>query len=132
MIASERPVLVPLTHDHLVEWHGETGRNPSMRGIAAFIGGNLVAVAGLAFRPGTVFAFCELRDEARPHKLLLAWSAAKLLRDAKAKHKRIATFHDASEPTSERWLRRLGFEPTGTCLADEQNNTQREVWIWRA
>ena len=120
MIASDKPVLVPLTHEHLVEWHGDAGRGPTVKGIAGFIGGKLVAVAGLIYYPGTVVAFCELRDEARPHKVLIGLTAARMLREAKQRHKRIVAMIDNAEPTAERWLARLGFR-----------HEQGDLWIWR-
>lgn len=115
------PVIVPLTHEHLVEWHGEEGRKPSVKGIAGYVDGKLVAVAGLFYLPGNVVAFCDLKDEARPHKTLIGLAGAVLIREAKQRHKRIIAMIDRSEPTAERWLTRLGFR-----------QHEGDLWIWRA
>lgn len=115
------PVLVPLTHEHLVEWHGEEGRRPSVKGVAGYVEGKLVAVAGLFYMPGNVVAFCDLKDEARPHKLLIGLTARLILRDAMKRHRRIIAMIDRSEPTAEAWLSRLGFK-----------HEQGDLWIWRA
>ena len=100
---------MPLTHDHLVEWHGEEGRRPSIKGVAAFLDDKLIAVAGLFFMPGHVVAFCDLKDEARPFKKLIALTGARLIRDAKKRHKRIIAMINRNEPTAATWLTRLGF-----------------------
>ena len=120
MSESDGPVIVPLTHEHLAEWYGDEGRKPSINGIAGFIGGKLVAVAGLFYMPGNVVAFCELKEEARAHRLLIALTAARLLNKAKQRHKRIIAMVDRAEPTAERWLSRLGFE-----------QESGDMWIWR-
>lgn len=116
-----RPVIVPLTHDHLVEWHGEEGRGPSVKGVAAYVEGKLVAVAGLFYMPGHVVAFCDLKDEARPYKMLIGLTAARVIREAKQRHKRILAMIDRKEPTAETWLTRLGF-----------THEHGDLWIWRA
>lgn len=120
MNVSDTPVLVPLTHEHLVELLGEDGRKPSVKGVAAFVGGKLVAVAGLFYMPGNVVAFCELKDEARPYRNLIALVGAKLIRDAKKRHKRILAMIDRAEPTAETWLTRLGFK-----------HEEGDLWICR-
>lgn len=121
MSASETPVLVPLTHDHLVEMLGEEGRRPSIKGVAGYVDGKLAGVGGLFYMPGHVVVFCELKEEARKHGLVIALAAAKLIREAKRRHKRIIAMIDRNEPTAETWLTRLGFVP--------ENG---DLWIWRA
>jgi len=118
---SDRPIIVPLTHDHLVEMLGEDGRRPSVKGIAAYVGGKLVGVGGLFFMPGHVVAFCELREEARPYRTTIAMAAAVLIREAKRRHKRIIAMIDRTEPTAEKWLTKLGF-----------THQQGDLWTWLA
>lgn len=112
--------IVPLTHEHLAEWYGDDGRQPTVKGIAAFVDGKLVAVAGFMIARGNVVAFCELREEARPFKKTIHRTAIELMNEAKRRHKRIIAQRDPGEPTSANWLRRLGFAPY-----------EGDVWEWR-
>ena len=63
--------VVPLTHEHMVEWYGEVGTIPTIKGIAGFVGEELVAVAGLHYNKGNVVAFCSLSEGAKPFKKLI-------------------------------------------------------------
>lgn len=101
--------IVPLTHEHLAEWYGEEGYQPTVKGIAGFVDGKLVAVAGFWLSRGNVIAFCELRDEARPFRKTIHRTALELMEAAKQRHKRIIALCDPNEPTAPNWLRRLGF-----------------------
>ncbi|RWI22881.1 MAG: hypothetical protein EOQ92_18375 [Mesorhizobium sp.] len=112
--------VVPLTREHLLEWYGEDGKGPTVRGIAGLVDGKLAAVAGFWFSGGTVIAFCSLKDEARPYRHAIHRTALSLLNDAKARHKRIIAMRDKDEKTSEKWLSRLGFKPD-----------DGDVWIWQ-
>lgn len=115
------PEIVPLTRDHVIEWYGEDGRGPTFRGIAAFLDGKMIAIAGFRIMRGNVIAFCDLKDEARPFKTAIHRTAIGLLGEAKSRHRRILAVCDANETTAPKWLTRLGFCPT-----DEP-----EVWEWR-
>jgi len=119
MIAS-RPEIVPLAREHLVEWYGDDGRGPTVKGIAATLDGKLIAIAGFRLTGGHVIAFCDLRDEARPWKAAIHRTAIRLIRDAKARHRRIVALCDENEPTAPRWLSRLGFKPE-----------EGIVWAWQ-
>lgn len=125
---ASKPVIVPLTRAHIIEMVGEEeGRRPTFKGIAGFVGGKLVAVAGLRYLPGNTLVFCHLKDEARPFANLIALAGAVLIRDAKRRHRRLIAMRDDEEPTSERWLTRLGFRPSDTIV--EANGTKRELWV---
>ena len=115
------PEIVPLSHDHLVEWYGEAGRGPTVKGITAFLDGQMIAVAGFRISGGHVVAFCDLKDEARPFKAAIHRTAVRLLAEAGKRHRRILAICDDNEATAPKWLSRLGFRPT-----DEP-----EVWEWR-
>ena len=112
--------IVPLTHAHLVEWYGERAKEPTVKGIAAFVGSKLVAVAGFRLDRGLVIAFCDLREEARPFKKTIHKTAIELMDSAKRRHKRILAVCDPDEPTASNWLRRLGFR-----------QSEGDVWEWR-
>lgn len=130
-MSEPKPVIVPLTREHIIEMVGEEeGTKPTFKGIAGLVDGKLVAVAGLRYLPGHVLVFCHLKEEARQFKALIALAGAVLVRDAKRRHKRLIAMRDDDEPTSERWLRRLGFEPSDATVA--ANGTMRELWICRA
>jgi len=94
-----------------------TGRNEE---------GAIIGIGGIAFlEDGQKYAFTELTDEARQHPVALHKAAKMILETAKARGVRrvIASADMAASPAAERWLKRLGFEPT------EVNN--QTVWIWR-
>lgn len=114
------PEIVPLTHEHLEAWYGHDGRAPTVKGIAGFVDGKLVAVAGFWLNKGVVIAFCSLKHEARPYKLLIHRTALKLFAEAKQRHKRIIAVCDANEPTAPNWLRRLGFR-----------HEEGDIWSWQ-
>jgi hypothetical protein len=111
----------PLRREHLVAWHKDKGAGPTiLRGVAGFVDDQLVAVAGLVFAGGHVVAFCDLKEEARPHKTLIHWAATKLMREAKKRHKRIIAQCDPQEPGAARWLQRLGFV-----------HEEGDLWAWQ-
>lgn len=114
------PVIVPLERDHLIEWYGDDGRGPTVKGVAAFLDDKLIAIAGFRMSGGHVIAFCDLKDEARPWKAAIHRTAVKLIQEAKTRHRRIIAICDESEPTAPKWLRRLGF-----------NQDEGEVWVWQ-
>lgn len=112
--------VVPLEREHLVEWYGDRGNGPTVRGIAGLVDGQLVAVAGLMYSGGNVIAFCSLKDEARPFRHTIHRTALAIMEEAKARHKRIIALCDRDEKTSAKWLTRLGFKPD-----------DGDVWTWQ-
>lgn len=115
-----RPEIVPLRREHLVEWFGEDGNRPTVRGIAVHLDGDLIAIAGVRYAYGTVIMFCGLRDEARQFRKTIHKVALGLVKEAGERHRRVIAEPDDDEPTSRRWLSRLGFEP------DDDG-----IWVWR-
>lgn len=111
--------IIPLTHEHMREWFGDIGGVPTIKGIAGFVDGKLVAVAGFRIFRGEVLAFCGLKDEARPFKVAMHRTAVRLMDEAKRRHKRIIAQCDPDEPTAPAWLRRLGFR-----------HEEGELWVW--
>lgn len=112
--------IVPLTHGHMREWYGEQGILATIKGVAGFVDGKLVAVAGFRIFRGEVLAFCGLKAEARPFKIAMHKTALALFDEARRYHKRIVAQCDPDEPTAPRWLKRLGFV-----------QEDGDVWIWR-
>jgi len=119
-MTASRPEIVPLTRDHLVDWYGDDGRGPTVKGVAGFVDGKLVAIAGFRLTGGHVIAFCDLRDEARPWKAAIHRTAVRLIQEAKGRHRRILAICEENEPTAPKWLTRLGFV--------EQDDG---VWAWQ-
>jgi hypothetical protein len=119
-MTKSKPEVVPLKHAHLERFYGPSGRHPTVKGIAAFVEGELIAVAGFRYMQGSVIAFCDLTDKARPYKVQMHKYALLLMNEAKTRHKRIVAICDENEPTSARWLARLGFKPG-----------EGRVWVWR-
>jgi hypothetical protein len=119
-MTATRPEIVPLRRGHLVEWFGEDGLRPTVKGIAVLLDGKLIAIAGVRYVHGTVVMFCGLREEARAFKKTTHKVAIELVREASGRHRRIIAEPDDDEPTSRRWLSRLGFEP------DDDG-----IWVWR-
>lgn len=113
--------IVPLTHEHMRQWCGETGSLPTIKGIAGYADGKLVAIAGFRIFRGEVVAFCDLRDGARPFKKLIHKTALKLMASATKHHRRIVAQCDPNEPTAPSWLRRLGF-----------HHVEGDLWEWQA
>lgn len=114
-----KPEIVPLTHELLAEWYGDKAYQPTVKGVAAFVDGKMVALAGFWLSKGNVIAFCELRDEARPFRKTIHKTALDLMDEAKRRHKRIIALCDENEPTAPNWLRRLGFR-----------QGEGDVWEW--
>lgn len=115
-----RPEIVDLTQDHLFEWYGEDGKGPTVKGVAGYVDGKLIAIAGFRIARGHVIAFCDLKPEARAWKAAIHRTAVRLINDAKRRHRRILAVCDEDEPTAPKWLTRLGFK--------EQEGG---VWEWR-
>lgn len=115
-------IIRPATAADFVEYNGSI---PPYR-VQAFVGevdGKIVGMAGLAFPPGSPYpvAWADMTDDAR--------------RNAKTLHKTVKAFFEgyrgrvvcAADPTipaSGRWLKRLGFSPTGKVTDDG------EVWAY--
>lgn len=112
--------IVPLDHSHLVAFYGDKGRGPTVKGVAAFVDGRLVAVGGLAIVSGKVVAFCDLKPEARPFKAAIHRTALRVLDQARRHHRRIVAICDETEPGAPKWLAKLGF----------RENHEGE-WEWR-
>lgn len=101
--------IVPLTHEHLTAFYGEAGRQPSVKGVACLVDGDVAGIGGLAYLGGKVLAFCELKEAARPFKTAIHRSAVRLLAEARQRHRMIVAECDEREERAREWLSRLGF-----------------------
>ena len=82
----------------------------TMKAWVGEIDGRIVGLGGLAYRHGRWIAFCELSDEARPHKRAIVRAGRAAIDAARrAGHPFIYAEADESEPMATRWLESLGF-----------------------
>lgn len=103
------PIVREATRADLEQFCGRVG--PSVKGVVAVLDGKIIGAAGLAFKDGVVAIFCDTTEAVKPFKTLLHRGAIRFLAEAKKHHRFIIAEMDCNEPTAERWLRRLGFEP---------------------
>lgn len=94
-------------------------------GSTAEIDGKAAACGGLHRFDGKLWVFFEVTDERarRPH--LLHRQALALLTAAAAHGEPIYAHRDRRQPSSGRWLLRLGFRPTGS------THLGYEVYAWQ-
>jgi N-acetylglutamate synthase-like GNAT family acetyltransferase len=84
---------------------------PTLLALAGELDGKIIALGGAAFSQARWYAFCDLTEEARKHKMHIARSAKRFLADARGLGiKYVYAERDPMEPTAERWLASLGFE----------------------
>lgn len=89
-------------------------------------GGEIVGVGGLAYTDdGEVFAWCDLRPEARVYRIALHRAARQVLAAARAAgHELVLALPSVVYPRASLWLRRLGAEVVG-------ERGGRELYAWR-
>ena len=108
-----------MTREHLVEWFGEDGNIPTAKGWVAVHDGKLVGIAGLRWMRGIWVAFVDVKDELKERPHFLHRAVKKYLGQYQDRHKLIVAIQDVQEPTSRRWLEKLGFR-----------EDQKGVWKW--
>ncbi len=86
----------------------------SMRACVALLDGRPVALGGIAYREGLLYAFMELKDEMRPYRLSIG-KFARRLTEIFGRGVPGITIAEPSEPTAPRLLEWLGFEFVATC-----------------
>jgi hypothetical protein len=89
--------------------------------VQAFVGevdGKIVGIAGLAFPPGCPLpvVWSDMTDEARAHKYALHKAALRFMRTMP--YRKVIAAASTEIDGSERWLRHLGFQPTGEVTDD--------------
>jgi len=89
------------------------GRNrPTVKAWVGEVDGRIVGLGGLALSNGRWIAFCDLADEARPHKRAIVRAGRDVIAEARrAGHTFLYAEADASQPMAKRWLESLGFRP---------------------
>lgn len=94
-------------------------------GSTAEIDGSAAACGGLHRFDGKLWIFFEVKDERARKPALLHRQALALLHEAAALGEPIYAHRDRQQPSSGRWLLRLGFRPTGS------THLGYEVWKWQ-
>jgi hypothetical protein len=86
--------------------------------------GVIVGIGGIAFRRGNWFAFIDVADEARPHKMTIMRSAIRFLEAMRSAGIRyIHAEVSPAEPGAQAWLESLGFE---------LDHRSQHWWRWSA
>lgn len=94
-----------------IDAFSDMANKPSVRAWCAELDGRIVGLGGLALIGGRWFAFCDLREEARPYKMTLMRTARRLFAQARRDGIRfIYAQVDDTEPGAVAWLESLGFE----------------------
>lgn len=100
------------TADHVRAFYG--GPSPySMRACVALLDDVPVAIGGIAYRSGILYAFMELKDEMRPYKFSIGKFARRLVGIFGGVPG--MTIASPDEPTAPRLLEWLGFDYVGSC-----------------
>lgn len=85
----------------------------SFRGWIAEMRGEIVAIGGMYYDNGNPIAFSEITDEFRKDKRRIVKGMRLLMAMYEAQPGPVFAVPDPKEPTSEKLLARLGWEPTG-------------------
>lgn len=111
----------PATADDFLEYHGELPPY-RVKAFAGVVGGKVVGIAGLAYPPGSQYpiAWADMQDMARRHAVTLHKTVKRFFSEYQG---RVVCAADPSIEASGRWLKRLGFTPTGQMTDDG------EVWV---
>lgn len=120
-----RPVLRPTVPSDLDKFLKDNPLPYRIRAWTGLIEDEIVAVGGIAYPPdGTHLAFFMCEDKAREYPVALHKAALMVLNEARQLGiKRLVTLADLNaSDAAERWLARLGFEPT-------MNGQEQKVWV---
>jgi hypothetical protein len=105
-----KPVIRPASR-HDIEAFSPVRNKPTVRAVCMEIDGRIVGLAGVALVNGRWFAFVDLKDEARPHKMIIARTAIRFLSELRRDGVRyVYAEADPTEIGAVRWMTSLGFE----------------------
>lgn len=94
-----------------VEAYSPLETNPSIKARTFLIDDEIVGMGGVARIQGRWLAFFSLTDKLRPHKVTIARAAIRFFEQMRQEGvKFIYAEKDQTEPTSDRWIKSLGFE----------------------
>lgn len=101
--------LVPLTRAHWVAFHGE---QPAyrVRGVAVVDGDRVLCIGGIGYHKGILEVFMDMVPEAAQFPKLLLKGGKQVIEMGRQVGLPMFATRDESLESSERFLRRLGFE----------------------
>lgn len=111
---SGKVVLRPAT---AADFERFTGNTPPYR-CRAWTGeldGKILGMGGICYPPNTVVPvmWADFSDEGRRYALTLHRAGLQVMARFVAQHRRLTCVADQTVPAAPRWLKRLGFIPTG-------------------
>src|SRR3990167_9902397 len=107
---AEKTVMVRLATKADIDAFSDMAGKPTVKAWAGEVDGKIIGIGGLAFAKGRWFAFCDLTEEARPHKMTIMRTAKRLFAEARRDGiKFIYAEASPDEPRSIEWLSSLGF-----------------------
>lgn len=108
-----RPVIRRATRADLEKFYRTKTIRQTLSARIATVNNRMVGCGGVAWIDGRVFVFLDLKPSARRYKLALVKAAKEVVDEVRADGCRVMyAQRDPTEPTADKWLRRLGFEPT--------------------
>jgi N-acetylglutamate synthase-like GNAT family acetyltransferase len=108
----------PATLDDLIAFNGKKPAT-TMRAFVAEHEGKVLAVGGMHYTGGSLFAFSELSDEMRSHRKSILRAARYVIEKAKAMNLPVFAICSKSEPSAPAFLARLGFGYVSTTEAGD-------------
>lgn len=113
---TSRPEIRPATNADLEAFYGV--RPPAtVRALVAELDGELVGIGGIEYVGRQRIAFCWVKPGLKVYPLVIARAARQVLKMANGAP--VIAFGDPEEPTSDRFLSRLGFEKRGAAPQGE-------------
>jgi len=84
----------------------------TIRAVVADLDGKIIGIGGMYLQQGRWYAFADVPEECRKHKMHIMRAAIRFLADARRSGVRIIyACRDEDETGSLKWLTSLGFEP---------------------
>lgn len=101
--------LVPLTHRHWISFHGEPPPY-RVKGVAVVDDEKVYAIGGVGFQQGWIYVFMDMVPEAQRYPKLLLKGGKKVIEIGRQIGLPMIATQNEEMESSERFLRRLGFE----------------------
>ncbi len=109
---SHEPVIRSATEADLINYYGE---NPgfTVRALVADLDGEIIAIGGLAYYPGQMLAFSEMKEPMRKYPKLIYKSAFKVAELIKKYGGSVVAVANCKENNAGKLLKKLGFISVG-------------------
>jgi hypothetical protein len=107
----DRPVVRPASAEDIARFSDMANKPSILAWVAETSDGRLIAIGGVFLKWGRWYGFVDVRDEMRPHKMILMRAAIRFLNEMRrAGIRYIYAEVAAGEPGAGAWLDSLGFE----------------------